>query len=182
MKLWDNHNQPSKVINSPEKRLIAAVLFRALDDFTSGREINAYKDSAQEWIYAADDDALAPYGFVWCCDVLGIESDLLLGRIEEGKYRNREIRCVGMHAPILEETTTEVLVAESEHIEDGRRCADCSKVLPKSLFYKAKTTRDGLCVRCKPCYKKRYPHYYRYKARQEVDIELTYKNKQEAMI
>ncbi len=75
MKLWSNDNIPrgSGGFN-PERRLLAAVLQRAITDFLTGE--GELKDSAQEWLYGQDDPSEA-FGFSYICEALDFHKEEL---------------------------------------------------------------------------------------------------------
>lgn len=68
----------------PEMELVAAVIAQAALDLTAvnavgwrsaaAREALAAAQDAAEWIDAGSDD---PFGFGWCCDVVGADPDAL---------------------------------------------------------------------------------------------------------
>lgn len=75
MKLWSNNNvQKGAGGFNPERRLLAAVLQRAITDFLTGDgELQA---SAQEWLYEADDPTEA-FGFSYICEALDFHQEEL---------------------------------------------------------------------------------------------------------
>jgi hypothetical protein len=75
--------------DSPEKRLMAAVLEDALDVYyrsdtkrTAGRRQEAY-----EWIWA--DDPRWPFSFRCICDILDLDADAIRSRIVHHPHRIR---------------------------------------------------------------------------------------------
>lgn len=75
MKLWSNNNVPRGNGGfNPERRLLAAVLQRAVTDYLTGDgELN---DSAREWIYSSDDTNEA-FGFAYICEALDFHKEEL---------------------------------------------------------------------------------------------------------
>ncbi len=75
MKLWSNN---SVVKNggglNPERRLLAAVLQRAITDYLTGDE--ELRGSAQEWIFGADDPN-ETFGFAFICEALDFHKEEL---------------------------------------------------------------------------------------------------------
>jgi len=75
MKLWSNNTVPRSGSNSnPERRLLAAVLQRAITDFLTGE--GELKDSAHDWIYGSDDPGEA-FGFAYVCEALDFHREEL---------------------------------------------------------------------------------------------------------
>lgn len=75
MKLWSNANVPrSNGGFNPERRLLAAVLQRAITDFLTGEgELQA---SAKEWLYGPDDPNEA-FCFTYICEALDFHKEEL---------------------------------------------------------------------------------------------------------
>lgn len=75
MKLWSNGSVPRSLGGfNPERRLLAAVLQRAITDFLSGEgELHA---SAKEWMYGEDDPNEA-FGFSYICEALDFHKEEL---------------------------------------------------------------------------------------------------------
>ena len=75
MKLWSNGSVPRSAGGfNPERRLLAAVLQRAITDFLSGEgELHA---SAKEWMYGEDDPNEA-FGFSYICEALDFHREEL---------------------------------------------------------------------------------------------------------
>ncbi len=73
---------------SPEKRLAAAVMLRAVEDlgvddiffFEGGKGRADVRASAMKWIM---DDAFEVFSFVYCCQALGLD----VGKTREGAMR-----------------------------------------------------------------------------------------------
>lgn len=75
MKLWSNDNTPRGAGGfNPERRLLAAVLQRAITDFLTGE--GELKESAEEWIYSSDDPSDA-FGFAYICEALDFHREEL---------------------------------------------------------------------------------------------------------
>ena len=75
MKLWSNGSVPKGNGGfNPERRLLAAILQRAITDFVSGE--GELQDSAREWLYGADDPNEA-FGFAYICETLDFHKEEL---------------------------------------------------------------------------------------------------------
>lgn len=76
------------VFMTPERELIAAVLWTAVNDAMlmpdhTGTN-NILKTKALEWLFAEEKEhAARPWSFVWICDVLGLDAPRLLEGIKE---------------------------------------------------------------------------------------------------
>ena len=67
MKLWSNGNVPKGNGGfNPERRLLSAILQRAITDFLSGDE--ELETSAKEWLFGEDD--IHSFGFAYICEAL----------------------------------------------------------------------------------------------------------------
>ena len=75
MKLWSNSSVPKTGGGfNPERRLLAAVLQRAITDFlTTEGELQS---SAQEWLYGVDDPNEA-FSFTYICEALDFHQEEL---------------------------------------------------------------------------------------------------------
>lgn len=75
MKLWSNNSIPRNLGGfNPERRLLAAVLQRAITDYLSGEgELQA---SAREWLFTCD-DVNEPFGFAYICEALDFHKEEL---------------------------------------------------------------------------------------------------------
>jgi hypothetical protein len=75
MKLWSNNSVPrSNGGFNPERRLLAAVLQRAITDYLSGEgELHL---SAREWLYS-NEDASESFGFSYICEALDFHKEEL---------------------------------------------------------------------------------------------------------
>ena len=75
MKLWSNASVPKSGGGfNPERRLLAAVLQRAVTDFVTGE--GELQVSAQEWLYGSDDPNEA-FGFTYICEALDFHQEEL---------------------------------------------------------------------------------------------------------
>ncbi len=75
MKLWSNGSVPRSAGGfNPERRLLAAVLQRAITDFLSGE--GELHSSAKEWMYGEDDPNEA-FGFSYICEALDFHREEL---------------------------------------------------------------------------------------------------------
>jgi len=71
MKFWSNSDIPTSGIFVPEKRLLAAVLQRAITDFISGD--GELKDGARLWLLEDESCADAPLSFRFICEALDLD-------------------------------------------------------------------------------------------------------------
>lgn len=68
MKLWSNNSVPSSGGGfNPEKRLLAAVLQRAITDYITGE--GELQESAKQWLFSSD-DTNESFGFAYICEAL----------------------------------------------------------------------------------------------------------------
>lgn len=74
MKFWSNSDVPSSGPYVPEKRLLAAVLQRAITDFVSGE--GELKKGAKAWLFDAEPTD-APLTFDFICEALDLDADSL---------------------------------------------------------------------------------------------------------
>lgn len=75
MKLWSNDNVLQSLGGfNPERRLLAAILQRAITDFVSGD--GELQQSAEEWLYSQDDDG-ETFGFTYICEALDFHREEL---------------------------------------------------------------------------------------------------------
>ena len=74
MKFWSNSDVPSAGSSVPEKRLLAAVLQRAISDFVGGE--GDLRESARLWIMD-DEPTDAPLTFRFICEALDLDCDSL---------------------------------------------------------------------------------------------------------
>ena len=78
MKGWSNSDIPSAGQTIPEKRLLAAVLQRAITDFVSGD--GELREGAQIWLFD-DEPTDAPLTFAFVCEALDLDRDGLRSAI-----------------------------------------------------------------------------------------------------
>lgn len=75
MKLWSTNSVQKNIGGlNPERRLLAAVLQRAITDYLTGDE--ELRTSAQEWIFSADDPN-ETFGFAFICEALEFHKEEL---------------------------------------------------------------------------------------------------------
>jgi hypothetical protein len=70
MKFWSNSEIPAAGAYVPEKRLLAAVLQRAVTDYVTGE--GDLKDGARMWLLE-DEPADAPLSFKFICEALDLD-------------------------------------------------------------------------------------------------------------
>jgi hypothetical protein len=70
MKFWSNSDTPAAGTFIPERRLLAAVLQRAVTDYVSGD--GDLKDGARDWLFD-EEDAECPLTFKFVCEALDLE-------------------------------------------------------------------------------------------------------------
>ena len=70
MKFWSNSEIPSAGTYVPEKRLLAAVLQRAVTDFVTGE--GELRDGARLWLME-NEPADAPLTFKFICEALDLD-------------------------------------------------------------------------------------------------------------
>lgn len=75
MKFWSNSDIPQGSTSIPEKRLLAAVLQRAITDLLTGDRDLA--DSAYAWIMEEDETSDAPLSFSFICEALDLDCETL---------------------------------------------------------------------------------------------------------
>jgi hypothetical protein len=80
MKLWSNSSVPrNNGSYNPERRLLAAVLQRAITDFVTGE--GELQDSAKQWLYGSDDPNES-FGFSYICEALDFHKEELRKAIQ----------------------------------------------------------------------------------------------------
>lgn len=79
MKFWSNSEIPSFTPTIPEKRLLAAVLQRAITDFLSGED--DLRESAENWLIKGEPSD-APLTFEFICEALDLDMDSLRRAIQ----------------------------------------------------------------------------------------------------
>jgi hypothetical protein len=72
MNSWSNSDEPPASTFVPEKRLLAAVLQRAITDYLTGD--GELKESARLWILE-NEDSDSPISFLFICEALDLVSD-----------------------------------------------------------------------------------------------------------
>ncbi|MCB0309726.1 MAG: hypothetical protein KDD42_00745 [Bdellovibrionales bacterium] len=74
MKFWSNSEIPGAGTQIPEKRLLAAVLQRAITDFLGGQ--GELRESARAWLLEEDCED-APLTFRFICEALDLDLESL---------------------------------------------------------------------------------------------------------
>lgn len=75
MKLWSNNSVQRSIGGfNPERRLLAAVLQRAITDYLTGE--GELRESAKEWLYGSDDPNES-FGFAYICEALDFHKEEL---------------------------------------------------------------------------------------------------------
>ena len=75
MKLWSNNNvQKGNGGINPERRLLAAILQRAITDYLTGD--GDLQASAEEWLYSEEDEK-ETFGFAYICEALDFHKEEL---------------------------------------------------------------------------------------------------------
>ena len=75
MKLWSNDNVTRGAGGfNPERRLLAAILQRAITDYVSGD--GETQESARDWLYSCDDNPES-FGFAYICEALDFHQEEL---------------------------------------------------------------------------------------------------------
>lgn len=97
MRLWSNSSVPkSNGGFNPEKRLLAAVLQRAITDFLTGDgEIQL---SAKEWLFSSD-DTTETFAFTYICEALDFHAPELRRAISR-QYENQVGQSVKEELPV----------------------------------------------------------------------------------
>ncbi len=70
MKFWENAENPQDTTHVPERRLLAAVLQRAITDFLTGD--GDLKEGARLWLID-DEPTDAPLTFAFICEALDLD-------------------------------------------------------------------------------------------------------------
>lgn len=91
MKFWSNSDVPSHGPFVPEKRLLAAVLQRAITDFVFGE--GELKDGARLWLMD-DEPTDSPLTFRFICEAL----DLDLPSLRKAIQLQADLECQGLLA------------------------------------------------------------------------------------
>jgi hypothetical protein len=79
MKFWSNSDVPAAGSIVPEKRLLAAVLQRAVTDYVSGE--GEVREGARIWLMD-DEPTDAPLTFRFICEALDLDCDSLRRAID----------------------------------------------------------------------------------------------------
>lgn len=74
MKYWSNSDVPASGSVVPEKRLLAAVLQRAITDFIGAD--GEVKDGARQWLLE-DGPSDSPLSFLFICEALDLDHESL---------------------------------------------------------------------------------------------------------
>jgi hypothetical protein len=74
MKSWSNSDTPPSGSSIPEKKLLAAVLQRAITDFLSGE--GDTKEAARLWLFD-DEHGDCPLTFAFICEALDLDMQTL---------------------------------------------------------------------------------------------------------
>lgn len=72
MKFWSNSETPPSGSLLPEKRLLAAVLQRAVTDYLTGDA--EMREEAEAWLLGNDEDE-CPLTFSFICEALDLDAD-----------------------------------------------------------------------------------------------------------
>lgn len=80
MKSWSNSEIPNAGSYVPEKKLLAAVLQRAITDFVSGE--GDIKESARIWLFE-EDMPDCPLTFSFICEALDLDCGMLRSAIKK---------------------------------------------------------------------------------------------------
>jgi hypothetical protein len=81
MKLWSNNNVAKNNGGfNPERRLLAAVLQRAITDYISGD--GEMQDSARDWLYSGEENP-DTFGFSYICEALDFHKEELRKAIKK---------------------------------------------------------------------------------------------------
>ena len=76
MRLWSNSEvQKGSGGFNPERRLLAAVLQRAITDYLTGD--GEIQSSAQEWLFSEEETATDTFGFSYICEALDFHANEL---------------------------------------------------------------------------------------------------------
>jgi len=79
MKFWSNSDVPSAGNSVPEKRLLAAVLQRAITDYVSGE--GEVQEGARQWLME-EDQCDSPITFAFVCEALDLDPSSLRRAIQ----------------------------------------------------------------------------------------------------
>lgn len=78
----------TKIIITPEKRLLVAILKRAINDYlgrvnTDNRLTGHEAEDAGRWLYELGKDHKTPFSFSWICEYLDIEPNRVLRNVNK---------------------------------------------------------------------------------------------------
>ena len=86
MRLWSNSEVPKGAGGfNPERRLLAAVLQRAITDYLTGD--GEIQSSAQEWLFNEDDNTSDTFGFAYICEALDFHASELRKAVSRQQQR-----------------------------------------------------------------------------------------------
>ncbi len=89
MKLWSNSTVPGGGGSAPERRLLAAVLQRAVADFIGGEE--ELRVDAEAWLMDEENLSESPLTFRFICEALDLNGDNLRRAIIAQAQTNPEM-------------------------------------------------------------------------------------------
>ena len=93
MKLWSNNSVPRNMGSfNPERRLLAAVLQRAITDFITGE--GELQESAKQWLYSSD-DVNESFGFAYICEALDFHKEELRKAIARQSEQHADTSAAG---------------------------------------------------------------------------------------
>ena len=107
MKFWSNGDIPSHGTFVPEKRLLAAVLQRAITDFISGD--GELKEGSRLWLLEDESCADAPLSFRFICEAL----DLDLSSLREAIFMQEEAQTAATAAASAEAASAERVIVRA---------------------------------------------------------------------
>ena len=96
MKFWSNNSVPKTTSTfNPERRLLAAVLQRAITDYLTGD--GELKESAEAWIYGPDEDNSDTFAFSYVCEALDFHMEELRKAVKR-QHDNQAAQTSTAHA------------------------------------------------------------------------------------
>ena len=93
-------SQPETLITTPERNLLAAILRRALFDFSSG-DLEE-RIAAKEWFLAGANQK--PFSFAWVCLQLNLEPEAILLRIRARRSPFGQSKQTAHQKPLAQST------------------------------------------------------------------------------
>ncbi len=88
MKVWSHNTIPREIGTfNPERRLLAAILQRAINDFLTGE--GELQESAEEWLYGSEEAGDA-FCFSYICEALDFHKEELRKAIRKQHDTPRE--------------------------------------------------------------------------------------------